>query len=520
MPKREIIASGSDLKENGNQDSPKLERKTPTVRFKAKELLRAIGIYSATRQTDANNLTDRSFKHVNKPIQTTRSVAVKKVNWRDDDNMRLRRVNSERFTHRIKPENVPENIPQPRKSLPTLSTISTSSGDKSPVVGEKNGFLDPNPNQVITTSLSAKTDDDIQTTPSPTMISKKSNGNGIDYLYPPVSKSRNEQFHKLFRSVPDDEFPIDYFSCAFKGDILLQGYLYISPNWICFYSKIKGRGRQLEIPFTDVICMTREKTALVFPNAIGIQTADSKIVFVSFMSRDSTYRLLENLWKLSQSSGDVKSKSSSLKRKIEFESSVQRALIESSSIGDTTSDSDLNILFDTCKCVNIENCSKEKRDKSCVICKSKKSMDQPPSKLARVPFLYMIKCFDRHELTNAFCNFKFRLQKIPRTNLLLAICSILVFFLLVSAVGLTYKVLVIQAKIDLEQSWKPHFKQRFRDHMMGEAFNVEMESHASTIKHLHSVIKANIQLLEEVHDSLKSLQSGVGKNTCNVKECP
>ena len=30
------------------------------------------------------------------------------------------------------------------------------------------------------------------------------------------------------------------YSCAFFGDILLQGYLYISQNWFCFYSKILG----------------------------------------------------------------------------------------------------------------------------------------------------------------------------------------------------------------------------------------------------------------------------------------
>ena len=27
------------------------------------------------------------------------------------------------------------------------------------------------------------------------------------------------------------------------GDILLQGNLYVSQNWFCFYSRIRGRGR-------------------------------------------------------------------------------------------------------------------------------------------------------------------------------------------------------------------------------------------------------------------------------------
>jgi len=32
-------------------------------------------------------------------------------------------------------------------------------------------------------------------------------------------------------------FPSDY-SCALQRDILLQGRLYLSENWICFYSNI------------------------------------------------------------------------------------------------------------------------------------------------------------------------------------------------------------------------------------------------------------------------------------------
>ena len=38
-------------------------------------------------------------------------------------------------------------------------------------------------------------------------------------------------------------FSISAYSCAFKGDILLQGMMYVSQNWICFYSKIRARGR-------------------------------------------------------------------------------------------------------------------------------------------------------------------------------------------------------------------------------------------------------------------------------------
>ena len=41
---------------------------------------------------------------------------------------------------------------------------------------------------------------------------------------------------------------VSAYSCAFKGDILLQGMMYVSQNWICFYSKIRARGRLVSSP--------------------------------------------------------------------------------------------------------------------------------------------------------------------------------------------------------------------------------------------------------------------------------
>lgn len=40
-------------------------------------------------------------------------------------------------------------------------------------------------------------------------------------------------------------FDFSDYSCAYIGDILLHGSIYISQNWICFYSKIRARGRRV-----------------------------------------------------------------------------------------------------------------------------------------------------------------------------------------------------------------------------------------------------------------------------------
>ena len=46
----------------------------------------------------------------------------------------------------------------------------------------------------------------------------------------------------LLRSLPVPELRLPYsatdYSCALQRDILLQGRLYLSENWICFYSNI------------------------------------------------------------------------------------------------------------------------------------------------------------------------------------------------------------------------------------------------------------------------------------------
>lgn len=42
--------------------------------------------------------------------------------------------------------------------------------------------------------------------------------------------------------------------------------------------------------------ITKEKTARIIPNAVGIATSEDKHVFGSLMSRDNTYRLMLQVW--------------------------------------------------------------------------------------------------------------------------------------------------------------------------------------------------------------------------------
>lgn len=52
---------------------------------------------------------------------------------------------------------------------------------------------------------------------------------------------------------------------------------------------------QLLIPVLAVEKITKEKTARIIPNAVGIATSEDKHVFGSLMSRDSTYRYMNKI---------------------------------------------------------------------------------------------------------------------------------------------------------------------------------------------------------------------------------
>ncbi|XP_030246976.1 protein Aster-B isoform X6 [Drosophila navojoa] len=112
----------------------------------------------------------------------------------------------------------------------------------------------------------------------------------------PNYKSRAEDFKKLFKDVPNDERLIVDYSCALQRDILVQGRLYVSQNYVCFHANIFSWETYVSIKWKDVTAITKEKTALVIPNAITISTAKEKFFFATFASRDKSYLMLFRVW--------------------------------------------------------------------------------------------------------------------------------------------------------------------------------------------------------------------------------
>ncbi|XP_003707215.2 uncharacterized protein LOC100883044 isoform X1 [Megachile rotundata] len=111
-----------------------------------------------------------------------------------------------------------------------------------------------------------------------------------------TSSARQKKFHRHFSQVAADERVLNYYSCALVGDILLQGYLYITPNYFAFYSNVFGYVTKLLIPTASVLKISKEKTARIIPNAVAIATEEERHVFCSLLSRDSTFKLMKQVW--------------------------------------------------------------------------------------------------------------------------------------------------------------------------------------------------------------------------------
>ncbi|KAE8266620.1 hypothetical protein A4X09_0g5729 [Tilletia walkeri] len=114
-----------------------------------------------------------------------------------------------------------------------------------------------------------------------------------------ASTKRNNAFHQLFSNVPEDDFLIEDYSCALAREILVQGRVYVSENHLAFNANIFGWVTNVVIPFTDIVSIEKRMTAFVIPNAIQISTLHAKHTFTSFLSRDTAYDLIANIWRIS-----------------------------------------------------------------------------------------------------------------------------------------------------------------------------------------------------------------------------
>ncbi|KAJ7086687.1 hypothetical protein C8R44DRAFT_650636 [Mycena epipterygia] len=115
-----------------------------------------------------------------------------------------------------------------------------------------------------------------------------------------ASNKRNADFHELFPGIPEGDYLIEDYGCALQREILIQGRIYISENHICFHANIFGWVTDLSIPIYEITTLEKRMTAFVIPNAIRIGTPSADHTFASFLSRDTTFDVIHNIWRLAR----------------------------------------------------------------------------------------------------------------------------------------------------------------------------------------------------------------------------
>lgn len=113
---------------------------------------------------------------------------------------------------------------------------------------------------------------------------------------PYASEKKNNEFHKLFKHAPLTEKLISEQNAAIMKDIMLQGKLYICDHNLYFYSNILGYMTSYVISYRDITGIQKKNVAVIFPNAISVNTDQNKYVFASLSSREATFDTIKSVW--------------------------------------------------------------------------------------------------------------------------------------------------------------------------------------------------------------------------------
>ncbi|KAJ3083962.1 hypothetical protein HDU99_004477 [Rhizoclosmatium hyalinum] len=121
---------------------------------------------------------------------------------------------------------------------------------------------------------------------------------GHDFIHQRIHGVSPRKMAKLFPEIDHStESVVLVYNCALEKDILWQGKLYCTTNYLCFHSVVFGKTERLVLPWRDVISIEKKMTAAVFPNAIKITLLDGKYTFASFLKRDTSYADISAHWK-------------------------------------------------------------------------------------------------------------------------------------------------------------------------------------------------------------------------------
>jgi hypothetical protein len=186
-----------------------------------------------------------------------------------------------------------------KDSIPINGHSSSSSvdstSDKNINLKEKNS-LPKKPLTITTSSTTTDSDFESEQDDHNLQLQQPKNGFNTEEHLP----RRVRHFHKLFKSEIPDEMPdlIDSYVCAYQGDILLQGKMYITAPYLCFHSRIINYVTKHVYRWEQIDSIRKERVAFIFPTAICIQLKQTgkKVVYASFLQRDQAYAKIHSIW--------------------------------------------------------------------------------------------------------------------------------------------------------------------------------------------------------------------------------
>ncbi|XP_013996421.1 GRAM domain-containing protein 2B [Salmo salar] len=103
----------------------------------------------------------------------------------------------------------------------------------------------------------------------------------------------NKTFHKLFRDIPTEEKLTHVFTCALQKEVLYHGKLFVSVNYVCFYSSVLLKDTKVVVHVSSVKEVKKQNSAL---SMLSIRTTDgNKYSFVSLRNRRVCYEILQSV---------------------------------------------------------------------------------------------------------------------------------------------------------------------------------------------------------------------------------